>query len=90
MRLYLTVYKTSKDDVLCLNLHASTVQMYFRKKPFSHLEDVAERHSPVREAMDEQCFQESLHVVEGVTHTRQTIATKTLDYTPISPLLYFT
>ncbi len=34
MRLYLTVYKTSKDDVLCLNLHASTVQMYFRKKPF--------------------------------------------------------
>ncbi len=44
----------------------------------------------MREAMDEQCFQESLHVVEGVTHTRQTIATKTLDYTPISPLLYYT
>ncbi len=44
----------------------------------------------MREAMDEQCFQESLHIVEGVTHTRQTIATKTLDYTPISPLLYCT
>lgn len=37
-----------------------------------HLEDVAQRHGSVGEAMDKQRLQEPLQVVERVTHTGQT------------------
>lgn len=39
---------------------------------FSHLEDVAQRHGSVGEAVDKQRLQQPLQVVERVTHAGQT------------------
>lgn len=55
-----------------LPLVAVGVMRRSSRERFSHLEDVAQRHGSVGEAMDKQRLQQPLHVVERVTHTGQT------------------
>lgn len=46
-------------------------------KSEQHLKYVPERHGPVGDTVDEQCLQNPLDVVEGVTHAGQTAAEHT-------------
>lgn len=52
--------------------HTSAALTPLQSGEVSHLEDVAQRHGSVGEAVDKQRLQQPLQVVEGVTHAGQT------------------
>lgn len=52
--------------------HTSAALIPLQSGEVSHLEDVAQRHGSVGEAVDKQRLQQPLQVVERVTHAGQT------------------